>query len=151
MVLLFKILGLFIIFSVCVALGFRKSYSVSKRAKLLSSTHSSLTLLAEYIRSGRGEISKLLPLAFGEDFVSVKRNEMTFKKDFFESADIDLLTQLFTGLGFSDKNSEYERTKLFASLIEKQSKEAKLKAESLCKLYSTTGLLMGVFLIIFFL
>ena len=68
-----------------------------------------------------------------------------------EKADTDLLTEFFSRFGYGDKNSEYERTKLFTSLLKKQSEEANLKANSLCKLYNTIGLLVGVFLCIFFL
>ncbi len=149
--LLFKIAGLLVILAVCTAFGYEKSHSIRKRAGILNFLHRATTLLAEYIKSDGGEISKLLPRCFGDDFVKVNDNELNFKKDFLEKSDIDLLKEFFEGLGFGDKNSEYERTKLFVALIKKQSEEANMKAESLCKLYNTVGFLSGVFVCIFFL
>lgn len=150
MQLLFKIAGLAVIFLVCVLFGYFKSQNIKKRAELLSVTYRALTLLAEYINSEGGEISKILPRSFGNGFVSFENNKISFKKENFENQDIKVLEEFFCGLGFSDKNSEYERTKLFAKLIKKQLEEAEIKASSLCKLYNTTGVLAGVFLCIFF-
>lgn len=151
MALLFKASGLATVFLVCVALGYKKSHNIRKRAEILVLIHRSITLFAEYILAENKEIAKLLPTCFGEDFVSVENNNISFKKDYLEKADIDLLSEFFKGLGFNGKNSEYERTRLFASLIKNQSQEANIKAESLCKLYNTLGLLIGTFLCVFFL
>ena len=149
--LLFKVAELLVILTVCTAFGYEKSHNIRKRARILSLTHRATTLLAEYIKADGGEISKLLPRCFGDDFVRITDNRIEFKKDFLEKSDIDLLKEFFEGLGFGDKNSEYERTKLFVSLIKKQSEEANSRAESLCKLYNTVGFLSGVFVCIFFL
>lgn len=147
--LLFKFTGLVLIFLVCVAVGYQKSCNIKKRARLLDKVYRSVSILAEYIKSESGEISKLLPGCFEDGFTYITDNKINFKHDYFEKSDIDLLTEFFSGLGYGDKNREYERTKLFAALIKKQSEEANLKAESLCKLYSSLGFLSGAFICIF--
>ena len=149
--LLFKVTGLVIIFSVCAVSGYMKSYGIRKRAQILTSVYRSMTLLSEHIKARSGEISKILPQSFGEEFLSIEENFIDFKKNHLENADIDLLTEFFTGLGFNDINSEYERTKLFTALIKKQSDEANQNAQNLCKLYNTIGILIGAFVCLFFL
>ena len=149
--LLFKITGLIILFFVCVVFGFAKANIIRKRAKLLEEIHRSLSVLAEYIRANGGELSAILPLSFNYDFISIKENKISFKKEFLENADIDLLTEFFNGLGLGDKKREYERTKLFTELVKKQSEEAREKADNLCKLYNTIGILSGAFVCLFFL
>ncbi len=151
MVLLFKVTGLIIVFSVCAVSGYMKSYGIRKRAQVLTSVYRSMTLLSEYIKAGNGEISTILPQSFGEEFLDIKNSRVDFKKNHLENADIDLLTEFFTGFGFNDKNSEYERTKLFTALIKKQCDEASQNAQNLCKLYNTVGVLTGAFVCLFFL
>ena len=148
--LLFKFTGLLIIFLVCVAVGYQKSCNIRKRAHLLDKVYRSVSILAEYIKTGTGEISKILPKCFEEGFADITDNKINFKHDYLEKLDIDLLTEFFGGLGYGDKNREYERTKLYVSLIKKQSDEAEQKAQSLCKLYNSLGFLSGAFLCIFF-
>ena len=151
MSLLFKLSGLFILFLVCTALGFQKSVNIKKRSHRLNSFYRSLILLAERIKSGAGEIGEILPLCFNDTLVYIEKGEILFDKSYLETADIDLIDEYFSNLGFSDKDSEYERTRLFISLIKKQLDQAEEMAQSLCKLYNTLGVLIGVFICIFLL
>ena len=150
MLLFIKIAGLAVIFFTCIAFGFNKSHNIRKRAEILNSVYRSVTVLAECIKSEGGEINTVLFRSFTDNFADIKNNKIVFKKDYLENADIDLLTEFFSGLGYTDKSSEYERTKLFASLIKKQSEEAEFKADGLCKLYNTVGFLSGALVCIFF-
>ena len=56
MSLLFKITGLAVIFCVCAMGGFYKSRTIRKRAQRLSAVYRSITVLAERIKTGAGEI-----------------------------------------------------------------------------------------------
>lgn len=151
MSLLFKIAGLAVIFCVCAMGGFHKSRTIRKRAQRLSSVYRSMTVLAERIKTGAGEVGVILPLCFEEGLVYMEDGKICFDSCFLEKGDIDLLNEFFGDLGAEDKDSEYERTRLFAELINKQAREAEMNAENLCKLYNTLGISAGVFICIFFL
>ena len=100
---------------------------------------------------GGGEIERLVYLCFEEDTASILEGKAIINTMYLEKADVEILEEFFRDLGMSDSDSEYERTGLYMSIILKISDEAEKKCGELCRLYSSLGILCGLFICIFFL
>ena len=148
---LFKISGVITVFTVCSMAGFLKSFGLKKRHKKLLAIYRSLSDLRERIRMGGGEIERLVYLCFEEDTSSISEGKAIINTMYLEKADVEILEEFFRDLGMSDSDSEYERTGLYMSIILKISDEAEKKCGELCRLYSSLGILCGLFICIFFL
>lgn len=107
--------------------------------------------LRERIRMGAGEIERLVALSFGEDTVSLKDGKALINTMYLEKAETAILEEFFRDLGMTDSESEYERIGLYMALTEKKCGEEEKKCGELCRLYSTLGILCGIFICIFFL
>ena len=148
---LFKISGVITVFTVCSMAGFLKSFGLKKRHKKLLAIYRSMSDLRERIRMGGGEIERLVYLCFEEDTASISEGKAIINAMYLKKADVEILEEFFRDLGMSDSDSEYERTGLYMSLILKISDEAEKKCGELCRLYSSLGILCGLFICIFFL
>ena len=148
---LFKISGVITVFTVCSMAGFLKSFGLKKRHKKLLAIYRSMSDLRERIRMGGGEIERLVYLCFEEDTASISEGKAIINTMYLEKADVEILEDFFRDLGMSDSDSEYERTGLYMSIILKISDEAEKKCGELCRLYSSLGILCGLFICIFFL
>ena len=148
---LFKILGVITVLSACSLAGFLKSFGLKKRHKKLLAIYRSMSDLRERIRMGGGEIERLVYLCFEEDTASISEGKAIINAMKMKKADVEILEEFFRDLGMSDSDSEYERTGLYMSLILKISDEAEKKCGELCRLYSSLGILCGLFICIFFL
>lgn len=148
---LFKISGVITVFTVCSMAGFLKSFGLKKRHKKLLAIYRSMSDLRERIRMGGGEIERLVYLCFEEDTASILEGKAIINTMYLEKADVEILEEFFRDLGMSDSDSEYERTGLYMSIILKISDEAEKKCGELCRLYSSLGILCGLFICIFFL
>lgn len=148
---LFKSLGLIIILSACSLAGFFKSFALKKRHKKLLELYRSMSDLRERIRMGTGEIESLVYLSFSADTVMLSHGKAVINTMYLEKADAELLEEFFKDLGMSDSESEYERIGLYMALTDKKCGEAERKCGELCRLYSSLGILCGLFICIFFL
>ena len=148
---LFKILGLITDFSVCSLAGFFKSFGLKKRHKKLLELYRSMADLRERVRMGSGEIERLIFLCFDEGTASISEGKAIINTMYLEKADAEILEEFFRDLGMSDAESEYERIGLYMALVGKKSDEAEKKCGQLCRLYSSLGILCGLFICIFFL
>ena len=149
--LIFKALGLIIVFCVFALWGFLKANALSARSRKLGVLTRSINQLAEFIKNDGSEIARLINTCFEKSEVTIRDGKINYNNLFLEKEDIALLVGFFEGLGKNDRQSEYERTKLFAKTLEKQSIEAREKNANLSKLYSSLGVLIGIFFVIFFL
>lgn len=149
--MLFKAIGLALIFAVCSLGGFFKSSLLMKRADKLSKLSRALSQLSEYIRADGGELERLIGLCFEKSLLHTENGRPVLNKSFLENEDIALLEEFFESFGTKDIQGEYERTGLYASLIEKQKQEAAEKCSQLCRLYNALGVLGGIFICIFLL
>lgn len=149
--LLFKLAGLIILFLICATLGFSKAGNIKKRAKKLNCYYRAAESLALRIRTENKETEKILTLCFKTEEVFFKNGKINYNKSNLTASDTDLLNEFFEGFGQRSREDEYERTCLFVNLIKKQYEKAAAEEEKLCKLYSTVGILCGVFVCIFFL
>lgn len=143
-----KILGIFIIFSVCTVFGVFKSLSLKERSLSLEFYQKALHSLARRVRTDSRELSILLPICF-EERVFFRENSIVFDKEHLTKADISLLQEFFATLGKNDKQTEYERIKLFSELLEETKTEAFAEYTKSGKLYRTVGVLSGLGLCIF--
>ena len=149
--LLFKFLGLAVIFSVCALWGLLKSLNLKKRYDRLCVFSRSLSTLAEHILTNSGEIEKVIPKCFEDSLVYIKDNKAVYDRTFLKAEDTALLDELFNNIGRRDTKSECDRIGLYINLITKKSEEAKDECERLCRLYNTLGIFSGIFICIFFL
>ena len=148
---LFKVLGLLMIFCASTLAGFLKSMHLRKRYKTLCEIYRSMSDLKERIRLGSGEIGRLIRLSFDGGTVDYSVGVFKINSPWLESGDITLLNDFLKDIGMSDAESECERTELYMNMLNKKCSEAEKKCGELCKLYSTLGILCGIFICIFFL
>ena len=148
--LLFKLAGLLILFFISSSVGFLKAFNVKKREVKLNLYYRSVESLSMRIRTENGDTEKILPLCFSEDEVYLKDGKICYNTNFLSDSDKSLLNEFFENFGQRNREDEFERTCLFCELIKKQYSLAESDSQKLCKLYSTTGVLCGIFLCIFF-
>ena len=139
--MLFKVLGLLSLVVSGTALGFYKSYLLFQRQKQLLEICNGLERLALLITSS----VKDLDLLFKESFKGEKIDTFGLL-----NRDKEILENLISSIGISNRKSEYDNVILCKNLLEKQFLEAKEEHNSLSKLYRSLGFLGGLFLCIFF-
>lgn len=143
---LLKILGLIISFLVPTAFGFFKSYGISKRYTKLRKAVVCISELAESVKVESSEKNKLFSKCFDKELLN---QDFTINSEWFKEGDLNIFNEFFGGFGLKDKNSEYERTKLYLERIKMLCEDAGEEKNKLCKLYSSLGLLSGLCLCIF--
>lgn len=147
--LLFKILGLLLILGVCVVSGFLKADVLKKRSEKLQKNLEALNRLGELVRIGSYEIEELVMLCFSADTVAVEKGHIKLSGEYLLKEDIKILEDFFRGFGMADREAEYERTKLFYSLLENQYSAALGVYGKLGRLYRSIGFMGGLILCIF--
>ena len=147
---LFKTLGLITILSTCSLAGFFKSFALKKRHKKLLGVYRSMSGLRERIRMGTGDIEHLVHLSFDSNTVGIDSGKAVINTMYFEKSDTVVLEDFFRDLGMSDSESEYERIGLYMTLTYKKCDDAEKQCSKLCRLYSSLGILCGLFICIFF-
>lgn len=147
--LLFKILGLAVIFGVSAAFGILKADGLKHRCDRLSGIIKSLNHLADLVRIGGYEIDELISICFESDILSFKKGNFLICEEYLLKEDISLLREFFLGFGVSDKEGEYERIRLFCALLEPRFAEAQKSYSEQGRLYRSVGLLGGLILCIF--
>lgn len=147
----FKTAGLLLLFLCCSAFGVMKARSLKKRSDKLSGFIKGICELSERIRTGGGEIERLLRLCFENGLGEYKKGKFLPFGEYLLKEDISLLNEFFKDLGMRDSRAEYERCCLYKALIENKQKEAERIFRELSKLYNTLGVLSGIFIILFFL
>lgn len=150
MLLLFKLLGLVLIFLTSMGIGFLNSSALRRRKERLCSIYRSFVQLAEYIKSENTEITALLERCFEQSDIILQNGKVQFNEKYLESEDNSLLKEFLNGFGTRDIEGEYKRTCMYASLLDKQRELADGKCKELCRLYDTLGVLLGAVICIFF-
>ena len=149
--LLFKISGLLIILLCCWIIGFIKSEKLILRKNRLDSFCKGFTVLKERIRCGEGEISTLILKSFEKNLFYLKSNTIKVNKEHLKTEEIILIEEYLECAGMLDPDSEFEKCKMYANLLNQQYKKADEECSALCKLYKTIGFLGGIFICIFLL
>ena len=139
--MLFKVLGLLSLVVSGTALGFYKAYLLFQRQKQLLEICNGLERLALLITSS----VKDLDVLFKESFKGEKIDTFGLL-----NRDKEILENLISSIGISNRKREYDNVILCKNLLEKQFLEAKEEHNSLSKLYRSLGFLGGLFLCIFF-
>ena len=138
--MLFKILGILSLVVSGMSLGFYKSYLLEQRKNRLLEICNGLDKLALLITSSVKDLDVLLKQSFKDGKID------TFG---LLKRDKEILENLISTLGISNRKREYENVILCKKLLEKQFLEAKEDYNSLSKLYRSLGFLGGLFLCIF--
>ena len=150
MELLFKITGMFLLFCASSFGGFFKTFSLKKRVEILGEINRSLGRLAGFISARQGETEKLVNLSFPPHVLKMENGKFIFDTLFLEKGDIALINEFLRDLGANDTQNEYERTLSYAELFRNLFTAAEEKFSALGRLYSTSGVLCGVLICIFF-
>lgn len=109
-----------------------------------------MTELRDRIRTGAGELEKIIALSFGDKAV-FENGAAKISCDDISLRDRELINELFSGMGMADAETECGRITLYITLTEKQCADAEKNCAELCRLYTAVGVLCGAFLCIFFL
>lgn len=145
--LVFKLVGVFLIFLVCSVWGVLKGLSVKMRYKKLLLFCGGLDTLYECINGGETELDKAIKKSF------VKCGFINFKSGGFICCDNDLtledttlINDFFAALGHSAKKAECDRIKAFTANVKGRLKEAETETAQKCKIYQTFGVCVGLLL-----
>ena len=147
--LLLKIAGLLVVFSVCCLWGLLKSSSLKTAQRRCYSLSRSCLDLAEYIRLEACEILPLAKRCFDNNYITFEDDKILPDRKTLSNNEAEILAELFDNIGMRDKLAEYDRTKLYAALFEEQYRLAEEKYKTEGKLYNTLGVLGGIFMILF--
>ncbi len=141
-----KAVGLILIFSVCSMIGFLKAFTLKKRRDRLICLIKCMTSLSEYVKIGNSERKSLIERSFGDEF-SIEKN--TVKEDDLTKEDKELFAEFFKSFGKSEKRAEFDKINLYLNFLKENLKKAENDFEKLSKLYSRTGVLIGLVICIF--
>ena len=133
----------------CAVLGVLKSDSLKRRGERLQDILKSLSRLSELIRMGNYEMDELVSICFDSSVISVSCGKCRLKEEYLLKEDVTLLRDFFADFGMTDKESEYERTKLYYSLLKAQHSTALKVHSELGRLYRSIGFMGGLILCIF--
>lgn len=147
--LLLKLGGLFLIFATSALLGVCKAIALKKRGDVLQSICFSLYKLAEFVRNGTGELQEILERSFQEEILTFKGGKPVIICSYLEKDDVQLAENFFGEIGMTDSESEYKRIFLYKTLFEQKAQEAVQRAQTLSKLYTSLGILIGLSICIF--
>lgn len=146
---LFKISGLIFVFGACALSGLLKAENLKRRSQRLEEILKSLSRLGELVRIGGYEITELINLCFDSKVIKNRDGNFFISEEYLLKEDTALLKDFFGGFGTADKEGEYERTRLYYSLLKQQYTAALRSYSELGRLYCTLGLLGGLILCIF--
>lgn len=141
-----KFLGLVLIFLFCSMIGFSKAMSLRKRKERLETLIKCMTTLLEYVKIGNSERSCLIEKAFGNEF-SLEIGSV--KEESLNQEDNAIFSEFFESFGKSEKQAEVEKINLYLNFLRENLKAAQEDSEKLSRLYSRSGVLIGLVVCIF--
>ena len=151
MKILFKAIGLAVLFFSSCFFGFCEAEKLKDRVKRLAFFVRAASEYAGRVRVGTEEVDRLLLLCFGERYIRRRENGFSVLPCFTGKEDAALAEEFFRDVGMGDAQSEYERTNLYITLFSKRLEEAEKDVRERCRLFRALGVLGGCFLCIFLL
>ncbi|MDF2686045.1 MAG: stage sporulation protein SpoAB [Clostridia bacterium] len=166
--MIIKATALSLILLVCTLSGFYKTYSLKKRVKELEGLSRYLEKLMLEIRFSMKSIPAILDkigiqaLPLLNEILHIDKNnsmydiyytakQTTKNQMFLNNDDWVVLDVFFPALGGSDLDGQISLCKNTLILLEKQIKQAEAVSNKYSKMYSSTGFLIGLFIVIIFL
>ena len=146
-----KSLGLVTVLASSTLLGVLKAEKLKKRTAELNSICVSLSKLGGLIRVDAGEKNELIKASFPKTLISFCGGGIKVGGVALKNSDKELLSDFITNIGMSDKESEYNRIKVFSELFKSLQQESEKIAAEQSKLYSSLGFLAGLCICIFLL
>lgn len=140
--IVFKLLGMLLLFVSCAAFGFFKAASFERRHKRLDMICRCMDELYCRILHSSGELDPLMRASFGEPRDSLIERECG--AGILKREELELLTEFVSSLGSSDTESECSRILLYKSLFEARRDGARASCESGCRLWRTAGVCVGI-------
>lgn len=146
---LFKIMGLLSVFLSLSGVGFLKALGLRKRAFALKCYFKGFSALTECVTHSKIEAAHLLNSCFEDGKVYIKDGKIIFCEEGLQKQDSLLLKEFFDGFGLQSGEGEASRCRLYSTLLNQKCAEADEKLQKLFKLYSSLGVLSGLFVCIF--
>lgn len=140
---IFKFLGLIIIFCLPLHLGFSAAKSLKKRAESLSFLCKTMQELKERLRYEGSERNRLISDVFGSlDFLENNSESGIFEG--LTDSDRVIFKEFLDEFGYGDKSTELKRIDLYISQLYKQRSQAEKDSQEQGKLYRTIGASAGL-------
>ena len=159
--------GIIAVFIVCVATGFIKSYSLSKRVRELESFLSALSLISTEIRYFASPTDVIISkLAFANEYVKLRvfefcKANLEQTRDFtsawggaidkakpflsLDKDDIEALTGFGGTFGTTDTQGQLANCERYSELLRQRLESAREDKTKRGRMYSSLGVLAGVF------
>lgn len=137
-----KILGAFMIALAISVFGFSLSFSLKKRVKLLRSAISYITAISERMRISRDELPQILEGIKNEVFIE---NGAFRGVEGLAPRERAVLESFASQLGRSDIDSQQRAAEKHIELLAEILISAEEKAAKYSRLYSSLGVLCGIF------
>ncbi len=139
-----KLLGALMVVLSASAVGFNMSKRLKKRAKTLKSFLVSIDSISVYIRLSNFEINEILerclPCGMTYDGTGlIAENFLCLKED-----DLQLINEFLNDLGMTDTHCLLNRCKSYKQLFLNQIGEADREISEKYRLYSVSGVLVGI-------
>lgn len=168
----FKTIGLVFIFIVCTAAGFLKSLTISKRVKELEAFCGAFAQISTEIRyfasptdvimkklESMSEYKNLKVFTYCKEELLVNRNFQSSWKKAVEKAvpylsinkdDAETIKRFGESFGTTDVEGQTANCEEYSSLLNKRLDSARADKASRGKMYTSLGILAGIFFTIFF-
>lgn len=150
---LIKLVGIFIVFSVCALSGMAISFCLRKRAENLRCICYSLSSLRNGINHSGRELGDILGCSFENcRFIEFEGTGPMINDTFaLKEKDISMLKEFFGVLGTDAVSGENDKITLYLDSFERERKTAEKEAESKCKIFTVSGFCIGLTAAILFL
>lgn len=142
----------------CSCFGLYKSYRLQKRRKLLQEISGVIFRIGEEIRFSGRPISELSVLSGRENslFGALSEEDGYWKRKvlyekWFRPEDWEILDPFFESFGKTDAEGQITSCSITCQRLSEQGKKAEEENGKKCRLYSYSGVLAGLFLVILFL
>ncbi|MCQ2477893.1 MAG: stage III sporulation protein AB [Clostridia bacterium] len=143
--MIIKLSGVCFIMFCAYAAGSVKSHSLIARKNALQDVLKGIKMLKTRLLYSDFEIQTVLYESFFEcECISLCGNKAYVCGNELKKEDTELLSQFFSLLGTSDRNSECERAKMYENLLSDRLCDAESEAKSGCRLIKTLSICIGL-------
>lgn len=145
MTVLFKTIGLLLIFFTSASFGFYWAFKSENYLKNLNLFISYILELRDRILYNGGEIEELISKIFvTKGLITLKNGKVLTQKDSVREKEFKILEEFFSKLGSTEQSSEIDRADLCLSRLKEGQKELSLETYEKSRLYKILGVCCGL-------
>ena len=145
MIILFKLVGGFMIFISCAFFGFSAAFKLNETEKTLLKYKTSISEIKERIFYDECESEEIIKSVFKNNaLVKIDNGKFKVTSNYITKNTRDILEEFLSRLGSSEKQSEVERAELCLRLLEAEHKVISNQIAEKARIYKVLGVCIGM-------